>query len=738
MKRRGLALAALSLAAGCAQQSFQPQFHARELPSEAQVLTDVSTPKPRDERPVAVGISADGARLFAWDLSAGLLWERAVRPKSAPLVAGDAIVMQEARGVTVRDLATGEVRAVVDEEGALVGADGEGDAIAITIAYLAKDSDARSAVAYLEGRSLRWKQELKMPVGVPALVNGRVLVPWATQRLSVLRAKDGAELVRWHLNNTVLGQARVDRGRVYVGQIGLMRLDAQLLQTKSPKVQAPFKRSLPGQPPLLRDGYVPVFEPENAHHRLQLEWRIGTDDAETSAENDLIALRFYRLLFALDAHGEAIRWVRTFDHDLVGAAIEPGGMFVGDAAGVLRFVGADGGTRMQRDMGRALLVLAIRPGGWVPDAASAVLESPLPSLREQLAAAAALDDARLGAGRAYAVDQLAAIPDESVTADLVQLCAERGSPQPVQSAACGHLGERTNGGDQVVQALRRRASFLEDNPAPPVGALAVAAGAMALKPAGQLLVSHLEDPNTPSADLPALIATLEKLDHKPAIASLERFARMHHAEPEGSELTPALYASLHALGALRARGSRGSLDDISQDPLAPQLVRDKAREAIAMLDAPKVEAPAKAEPQKPDPAEEAAPEQDEVETDPRPYSLGADIVREALKPVRARLSACLTTDPAKPRNARVSMVVNGTGSVEGVFVTPTTLQSCMETVLHEARFPQTRLGRQRITQTVYGLNAEEPAKPKKAKPAKPAKPAGAHAAGGTKPTAAAK
>ena len=61
-------------------------------------------------------------------------------------------------------------------------------------------------------------------------VGKRVLVPWATQRLSVLDTDAGAELVRWHMNDTVLGHALVDRGHVYVGQHGLLRLDSRLLQ----------------------------------------------------------------------------------------------------------------------------------------------------------------------------------------------------------------------------------------------------------------------------------------------------------------------------------------------------------------------------------------------------------------------------------------------------------------------------------------------------------------------------
>ncbi len=715
---------------GCGPASFQPVFKPPVAPTERVVLGQLTQQPPRDERPVAVGVTSDPQRLFAFDLSAGLLWERPVHAKSAPLVAGNAVVLREGAGIVVRDLGSGEVRAVVDETGDLVGADGQGRSVVVAISY--GDGDPRGAVAYVDGNRVRWKQPLKLPVGVPALAGDYVLVPWATQRLSALSAKNGAELTRWHFNKTVLGQALVDHGHVYVGQHALMRVDQTLLEQpdKANPGYAPLRRELPGQPPFLRDGYTAVPEPENAYHRLQLEFRIGEHDGVLGAENGTLLLRFYRLLFALDAQKDEIHWVRTFDHDLVGAATQPGGWFVADSAGVLRFVDLAGETRMQRDLGRPVQVVTIRPGAWIPAAASpgagapatvssasmaarkgSAGEAPLPTLREQLFAAAALEDDRLSAGRAYAVEHLALIPDAAVTAHLIELCSNRKSPEPVQSAACKHLAGRENGGNEVLRALARRASFLDNTTAPPVGALAKAAALMKLQKAGPLLVSQMEDPNTSARDLAALFDALEKLDHHAAGSAIERFVRLHHAEPAGSEVQPALYAAVHALGALHARSSRASLQDVAQDALTPQGLRDKAAEALALLDAkPTPSASAK---QDPTPKAEPEPEAEQQVTDPRPYALTPEMVRAGLWPVHKALSACVAADPSKPRSGRISMVVQGEGRVEGIFVTPTTLQACMEPIVREARFAATRAGRQRISQVIYGPNAAPPAKAKR-------------------------
>ncbi len=693
------------LLAGCGAQSFRPQFKPAAAPTQTVVLADLVHPKPRDERPVVVGLTTDPMRLCAWDLSAGLLWERPVDAKSAPIIAADAVVMQEASGVVVRDLASGEVRAVVDETGSLVGADGLGHAVVVTLAY--STASPRGAVAYVDGSSVRWKEPLNLPVGVPAISGPYVVVPWATQRLTVLAASDGHELARYHYNSTVISHASVDRGRLYVGQLGWLRLTESVLEHPEAKLVAysPQKRELPGQPPLLRDGYMPITDPDNAYHRLQLSWRIGHDEAGATTENDLLWLRFYRLLFALSASEDQIRWVRTFDHDLVGAAIQPGALFVVDSAGMLRLLDTGGATLFSRDLGRSLRVVDIRPGAWLPQSPAAgkqPTELPPATLREQLNAAAVLDDDRLGAGRAYAVERLATFSEPEVTANLIALCAARKIPQPVQSAACLHLGERSSGATEVVQALRQRASFLEDTAAPSVGPLAQAAAKMQLKQAGPLLISHAEDPSTPTRDLVAVFEALEHLGQRSAVASLERFVRLHHAEPQGSELAPALLAAMHALGALHARAQRATLEDVAADTLTPDAMRDQARAALALLDAPAVVP-------KPDAAANKADEDDEPDeeqTDPRPYSLTAEVVRKALMPLRPELGKCVQqAQGAGVRSGRVSLVVDAHGSVEGIFVAPATLQACVEPVVRNAKFPATRLGRQRITHVFHGPSA---------------------------------
>jgi hypothetical protein len=750
-------LSSLLALGACTPASFQPRFTTPVAPTEPVVLQRLATNKPRDERAVVVGVTEDPMRLFAYDLQQGtLLWEKTVQLRSAPLVVADAIVAQEPDGVVVRDLASGNKRVLVDDGGQLVGADGRGKSLIVSIAY--PDSSPRGADALVEGTHVRWKVKLSLPVGVPALADAYALVPWATQRLSVISIDDGTEIARWHFAHAVIGHVLIEDGRPYAGQQGLLPLDASTIANlgNEPALYTPQKRSLPGQPPLLRDGYLPIDEPDNAVHRLQLNWRPAPSAQGLHAENDQLLLRFYRILFALDARQDSVQWVRTFEHDLVGVAIQPGASIVADSAGVLRVLDPAGRTVATRELGRGLRVATIRPGAWVPapaqgtststDASTSTSASTstaggtapavpaadaVPAtLHEQLVAAAALHDSRLSAGRAYAIELLGKLSDAAITGELIALCEDAKSPEPVQHAACDQLAQRSDGQAEVLAALARHASYLHDRSVPPLAALAPVAARLELQQAAPLLLAQLQDPATPVPALAPMIAALESLGHQAAAAPLERFVRLHHAEPEGSELQPAINAALHALGALHARALRTSLQAVAADALAPNATRLKAQEAIALLDAPPVNA--KAAP-KPEP-EAAAPA---PVVDNRPYALDGALVDASLGELKKPLAQCVSADPSRPRVGRVSMVVSGRGEVEGVFVTPTSLQACVEPVLRKARLPETRAGRQRVTYEIHGANAapdesaQQPAP--KHKPAKTQKPA---AAAAPKPAAA--
>jgi hypothetical protein len=711
MKRALFWICALAIAA-CATESFQPRFQAPSQPTQPLVLSELLKPRARHERPVVVGLTPDPMRLFAWDAQQSeLLWEREVQATSAPLVAADAVVLQEHDSVVVRDLHSGAERARISDGGALVGADGEGSTLVLTLAY-ADDKAQPGGVMVIDRDSVRWKQRLGLPVGVAAIAGDYVSVPWATQRLSILRASDGLELSRSYFKQDVLGHVLVDSGVIYIGQLGLLPLTRELFEQPDRKhaPYTPAKRTLPAQPAWLSDGYAPVPDPDNAQYRLQLTWRMALGDSAVRSENDLLLLRFYRLLFGLEAGSDQVRWVRSFDHDLVAAAMQPGSALIVDSEGIVRALDPQGNTRTRVALGRQVRVASIRLGSWLPPvkpqfASEPPLEPIEGTLNQQLMAAASLADDRLGAARAYAATLLARSDEPEVTAQLIGLCGERKSSELLRAAACNELAARTRGDAAVLGALRVRASFLEGTEAPPVGPLAQAAAKMRLAQAGPLLVSHIEDPNTSLRDLVAVFAAVQTLQERSAAASVERFVRLHHAEPDGSELVPAVHAALQTMALLRLPAQRATLQDVASDALTPKTTRDAAQAALSALDAPPPSPPTDAPPpEKPRPS-------DDVQTDPRAYALGADVVRKALAPVRERLTRCVASDASHPHVGRANLVVDAAGSVEGVFVLPASLQACAEPLLRATKFPSTRLGRQHITHIFSGPPEKPEPKP---------------------------
>jgi hypothetical protein len=697
MKRLLLALALLT---GCAS-SLEPHFAGPVAPGEDVVARSISTPRARSERGVVVGLSTAPVRLVAFDLAARKkLWETPVDALSAPLVAGDAVVLHERGGVTVRDLATGSTRVELGADGKLVAADGIGSLVLVTTGQA--EGTERGTVTLVDGKSVRWTRTLTQPVGSAALLGDHALVPWATQRLSVLAASDGAELTRWTFTGTSLGQARVMAGGAYIGQHTLTRVTPDIHQRRLDPLSgyAPLKRPLPAQPAVLRDGYQPVAAPDSAEHRLAVTWQLAEGEGAPRAEHDLLVLRFYRMVFGLSASSDSVRWVQLFDRDIVAAQVSPAGLWLVDDAGKALLLDPSGAVMASMELGVALQAAVVRavassapPAVHSEESAKAALST----LHDQLLAAARSTDDRLVLGRAYAIEKLADSPDAAITAVLIELCGRRADPEPVRQAACSRLAQRDKGDSDVLAALKRRGSFLEGTEPPPVGPLAQAAARMGLTQAGPLLLTHAENPGTPAADLAHLFQALEKLEQRSAVPTLERFLRLHHGEPPSSELQPALSAAVSALAALRARTAKPTLEDVARDELGTKTLRDEAQKALLVIDAPPASKVAEAKAKVAEPAAEAEPE---VQIDPRPYALDVDVVRATLKPVHAALERCVTGDPAKPASARVTMIVAGAGTIEGLLVIPTTLQACIEPVLRSIKFPETRLGRQHISHVI--------------------------------------
>ena len=717
-------LGCAAVAAGCGgPQAFEPTFEAPRDPGFSEVLEGLSTAPARSADDVIVGVTAEPATLFAWDLTTGReRWRKAAVVLSAPLIAGRHVVTQERTGIVARRLEDGTEAFRIEEEGQrLVGADGDGRFTAISLAT-GSETNPHGMVYLADGDSIAWERDLQLPVGVPATQGGYVIVPWATQRLSFLGAEHGRELARIQIRDDVVGHAFISHGVPYAGQHGLFRINERIESgSRADAVYyQPQGRPLPGQPPLLRDGYAPMPAPDNAQHRVRMIFGVGGDGEAIGLDGDNLYFLFYRLLFAFDPNSEALRWVYLHPADIVGAAVSGDGvLLVGEDGNLARVDGRSGRRIWEAAMGTAVQVATVRAAGTVaaddgargaqaapaqPAAAPAngdqtdrtetdgtqVVASPpadaaVPAddgdgtlIAEQLFEAANVDDARLAAGRALAVTYLQAYPDAIVTERLIDLCVAPHAPEPVRVAACDGIKARQTGAEHIRPHLDAHASFLEDTPAPPIGALALALANMQQRRDVPKLLQHLSDPGTPSRELPGLITALGVLGVRSAARPIEAFLHLYHADVGDADLLAAVGAAAEALAALRDNGALTTLRTLAADPLSDESVRTRILAVIAAIENPPAAAPAE-ETSVPPPAEEVP--------DNRPVRLTTAITDRILAPVQTELVACLPNGTA---SARVSMLIRPTGALETVAVTPSAAHACVEPLIRSRTFPATR------------------------------------------------
>jgi len=326
------------------------------------------------------------------------------------------------------------------------------------------------------------------------------------------------------------------------------------------------------------------------------------------------------------------------------------------------------------------------------------------NLREQLAMAARDPDARLVPVRLLAVQLLSEMPDAAATGDLVALCEDDRTTVAVRKVACKLLRGRTVGGEHVLRALQRHASFLANTTAPPVGALAKAASAQKEQRATALLIAHLRDPNTPSEGLPETVQALGELGATDAVEPLRAFLRLYHADPIDEHIAKTLALIPAALVKLQGPASKDLLTSIVNDNLTADTARDAAQKALTSLDAAAAgtepAAQAGAPGAQPTAAEGEAAEKPADDQPKAPPHITVDIIKQVLLPVHDPLQACIKNAQPETFQARVVLVVED-GQVLMVSVVPEHLQNCIEPLVRSQTFPLTHLSqRDRVTYTI--------------------------------------
>ena len=704
MRARKLSAGALALSlvlvAGCggaaAGGAFSHTFPDDRRDHLEAVLARIASAGPRRDRAVAVGVTPSPVHLFAYDLAAGrVLFDVAAEPTNAPHVAGEHVISQEGEEIVVRALDDGRVltRLGADHQ-SLVGADGEGE-LSVLVTSTGGAVGARSRVIALSGAGVAWQHALDQPFGEPAVRAGMVFVPWGHQNLSILDGATGDEIARVRVTTGVIGHAVATDDRVYFGQAGVGVLAPTTGSHEASPWFEPLERPMPSEVEMWLDAYRPPPSVTGAQHRVRLVWRGSGSGESVGLLDDTLYLVFYRLVFALEASRDAVRWVAQLPHDVVGATVEHGGVMLTDAEGGLHLLGRDDGrTLWTGSMGRAASYVQLQPGDFAPPGEAS---GELLPLRDQLLSAAQNTDARLVPARIFAVHRLGAVSDPDVTQNLIALCDDRGLPGTVRAAACETLGNRTEGASHVLAALDRHSAFLAGTTAPPVGALATAAARMHERGAAAALIAHLRDPETPLADLAPLLHALRELGAQSAVEPIRDFLRLYHAEPPEPGMAAALGAAAQALVALEGPSARETLTELIDDGLTMPALRDASRQAIATIDSAGSGGTETATAASETEGEMTLTEED----DPRPQRITQDILDQVLSPVDEELERCLVQPGRVHGQGRAVIVVMPEGSVAMVSVTPREIQACVEPIIRAQSFPATQArGRQQVTHVI--------------------------------------
>ncbi len=691
-----LVLALVSACGGGGSSAFSARFPDDRVDHVEAVVARLASAPPEHDRSVVVLAATDPDRLVAYDLAAQhTLWEVPATLRTIPYVTGHYVVSQEDSGIVVRALDGGrETARIADDHMGLVGADGDRDSGAIALST-GGAVGARSVLVGLSHGSPSFRASVDQALGVPAVRGDMIFQPWGSQNLSVIE-EDGSEIARVRVTRGVLGHAFVEGSSIFVGQTGLGLLSADLDSASDVPWLEIASTPRPGNPPLLRDAYTPPPSAQSATHRVRLAIAPRADGTSVALVDDLVVLVFYRLVFGLSDLGAHAAWVQEMPHDVVGVSVREAGVFVVDDHGEASLLSrTDGRPIWNASIGASATYAAIDPGAFAPSGAPQGDALPL---RDQLLSAAQSTDSRLVPAREFAVRMLAALDDPGVTENLVSLCDDRNVPASVHTAACEGLGARTTGPDAIVTALGRHQSFLQGTAAPPVGALARAALAMSEHRATPLLLAQMRDPETRAEDLAPLFEALSSLGDASASSSIEDFLRLYHAEPSDSGLAPGLAAGVAAYAHLAGPTSRDLLQSFRDDAMTMAEVRVAAQQALASLD---TAAAGGTEPTTTEAPTEGGAMTFSQADDARPRELTPAIVAQLLDPSRAELRECLVTPGRVHGQARVVLVVEPTGELALVSVSPDELQACIEPIVRRYSFPATQArGRQRVTHVI--------------------------------------
>lgn len=670
MRAVGLGLA-VCLAACTAARWPDPQTPDNR-PADLQRV-DWSRPEQKEALTTAglLGVTPGGETIRISTGAGGPQW-RTPTPGAWDLIGlgGLVIVLDDAQ-VTVLNAADGSVRHREPHRGLrFMGAARSGQTLLLVWstpdAPQAPRTSRLMALSTLDWRA-RWQRSMRAVAGAPQGLSGGFVVPWDRQNLSVVGADTGREVARLRAQADVFDWLEMTSGGLRFGGKQRFRVEKGQLVGEAQRAWP----ALPGRPRPRPSAYARRATGRERPPIMAL--REPTDGRGTAGGYYV----YYRYVFRLDATG-AVRWARVLPRRVRTARVGPAGLWVADEAGAVHRLRASDGT-VAEDRAPAEPLLAARLVGSLPRLDPGDPDHPPPDLRAQLLQVALDPDAQLSPARAYAVQQLAGLPDAQVATDLLALFELRSTPALVRDALGSALSARPGGRRALLDALSRRFDFLEGTEAPPLGLLLPAIVQAELEEATQLLLAHLQDPATPVAQLHALVVAASALQPESTVTPLLQFVRLYRADSSFDSRPAPLVAAAQVIFEHGDDKARDQLRELARSSATRPALRTAIEGLQRRRQEPAVVADAV-------PATATA-----VPSSERSAELTSDALAHALGARAEQVRGCLSqATEERPNLTRVRLLVRlrKDGALQRVQVRPDpgTLQDCLTAVLRDVRW----------------------------------------------------
>jgi outer membrane protein assembly factor BamB len=281
-------------------------------------------------------------------------------------------------------------------------------------------------------------------------------------------------------------------------------------------------------------------------------------------DSQRVSATYFRIALGLIPPNAALRWVNTFDADVIAGDAAAGGFVYCDARGKVHVVAAENGALAQSaELGEPVRSCVVQGGGLRVEGAATT-----PPLAAQIAKALELREHEMFAAQSLLLQELAPIAAPEVTKTLIDVASNARTPPALLESARRFLAQRRNGETFMLEALARHYDFLSDvlRP-PPVGPLADALAAINEPRAAPLLARHLNDPaNTPD-DIERAARALNKLATKKELDELKTFFALYRATADEEALVRAVLSTAAALIRIGGGEGQGIIERAAADPL---------------------------------------------------------------------------------------------------------------------------------------------------------------------------